>query len=547
MFGSPPRPILRDDEGGEEFMDPVEGEAPEVDPPSDEEGSDRHHGEPHDDETIADTGIENPEPEANPGVADAEFVRDPMEVLNHVLVNVFGNGREPKEGEPAHGLVGFVVMNSINDVRTLLTLTVSEMQALGYQPHFSIVKSLAALNMWYHEDDVANRSDIYEYGWFMHLTKNALLKKEMVYGRVTSIPSPTDHPELDTTGTSATPPVIEIADTPAPVRGNHKASLEAARSRRSSMSVYTGNSGGGGRPPRPSLIAPKPTVGRVSFAPTATIHTAAPTAATTNAAPTAVTPQVAAPTAVHAPYPTLVSQGVPTAPSTHYVLTRTQEFEKGGRRSSSDYPKLASREQWPKWHRALLGNAMEHKCEQVLNTSYVPDPTDMDEVELFKCQQRFMFSVFSKTLTEGKATDILREYSDPKVPQKFGDAQRIYADLVDFYEGTAMTRVSAASIDTKLTTLRLNKLWTKTVSTFIITVSHLIRDHKEATAGIQPDHYYIEKLNATLSEHKDMSTHIQNLATQESMIQRRMGAHVAPITYEDHLRELTEYATLLDD
>ena len=63
--------------------------------------------------------------------------------------------------------------------------------------------------------------------------------------------------------------------------------------------------------------------------------------------------------------------------------------------------------------RALMGNAYEHKCEQVLDPSYAPNPSDPDEVALFESQQRFMYSVFAKTLVEGKAADILREYSDP--------------------------------------------------------------------------------------------------------------------------------------
>ena len=71
-----------------------------------------------------------------------------------------------------------------------------------------------------------------------------------------------------------------------------------------------------------------------------------------------------------------------------YVVSRASEFDKGGRRSSSDYGKLQSREQWLKWHRALMGNAYEHKCEQVLDPGYTPNPSDPNEVTLFESQQR---------------------------------------------------------------------------------------------------------------------------------------------------------------
>ena len=68
--------------------------------------------------------------------------------------------------------------------------------------------------------------------------------------------------------------------------------------------------------------------------------------------------------------------------------------------------------------------------------------------------------------------------------------------------------------------MRLNKTWTKTVSTFVTAVLHLIRDHKEATQGIHTDDYYIEKLNATFFEHKDMAAHIQTMETHDAMLSR---------------------------
>ena len=44
-----------------------------------------------------------------------------------------------------------------------------------------------------------------------------------------------------------------------------------------------------------------------------------------------------------------------------------------------------------------------------------------------------MYSIFAKTLVEGKAADILHEYLDPHDKTKFGDAQKIYANLCNFY------------------------------------------------------------------------------------------------------------------
>ena len=83
--------------------------------------------------------------------------------------------------------------------------------------------------------------------------------------------------------------------------------------------------------------------------------------------------------------------------------------------------------------------------------------------------------------------------------------------LSDHFEAGNVARVCAETLETKLTTMRLNKSWSKSVMAFVNTVSHVIHDHKEATGSIQSDTYYVEKLNATFSEHKDMSQHIQAL------------------------------------
>ena len=227
--------------------------------------------------------------------------------------------------------------------------------------------------------------------------------------------------------------------------------------------------------------------------------------------------------------------------------SKASNFEKGGKRSSSDYERFTDKNRWHHWQRHLIGTAYEHKCENVLDPKYVPDLQDEDSCELFANQQRFMYSVFSKTLVEPKAADILRNYSNLEDREKFGDSQAIYSDLCDHFDGGAQARVSAAALEKQLTTIRLDRNWSKSTINFVNKASHLIRDHKEATKNVHDDEYYIEKLKNTFSEHKDMSAQLQTLETQEAMLVRRCGGNLAPRTYEGMLHEVTEYATILDE
>ena len=95
--------------------------------------------------------------------------------------------------------------------------------------------------------------------------------------------------------------------------------------------------------------------------------------------------------------------------------------------------------------------------------------------------------------------------------------------------------VTLNSLGTKLTTIGLHKHWNKTVTAFVNHVAHLIKDHKDLSDNMHQDSYYIEKLNATFDEHRDMSQHIQKLKTQEDILQRRLGTAFAKNTYNSQL------------
>ena len=150
-------------------------------------------------------------------------------------------------------------------------------------------------------------------------------------------------------------------------------------------------------------------------------------------------------------------------------------------------------------------------------------------------------------MVEDKAANILREYSDPQDKIKFGDAQKIHADLCNFCEGGAMTCVSAATLESCLTKYPSEQDVDQ--DGVYICNNGVASDlgSQEATQGIHMDDYYIKKLNATFFKRKDMAAHIQMMETQDAMLSRRLGTTIAPRTYKDHLHELLDYATLLDN
>ena len=136
---------------------------------------------------------------------------------------------------------------------------------------------------------------------------------------------------------------------------------------------------------------------------------------------------------------------------------------------------------------------------------------------------------------------------DPHDKTKFGDAQKICADLCDFCKGSAMTCMSVAALESQVMNVHLNETWTKTMFTFVTAVLHLIQDHKEATQGIHVDDHCINKLNAMFFEHKNIESHIQTIETQDNVLSRCLEMKIAPCACEDHSHTLSDCATLLLD
>ena len=295
------------------------------------------------------------------------------EVLSHALVHVLN--KDQVEASTTNDFAVFVIANGIDDACLLLTMSEDDFKSMGYDVDFKTFCTLQALNKMYNEQILDTMSKDDKNMWFLNLGKQMVMRYMMHKTKVTMIPS----------ATSATMPNVPLGQSK-----SNKAKLETAW--QSSLAMYNV-----GKPP----LAPMPMASNVThwvtFGPTRAapnppipVTTPAPAAATTTPAVTAL---VAAPTAM-------------------YVTSHAVEFDKGGRQSSSDCGKCQNRKQWSKWHCTLMGSAHEHKCEQVLDPSYAPNPNDPDKIPLFEVQQQFMYSIFVKTLVEGKAANILHEYLD---------------------------------------------------------------------------------------------------------------------------------------
>src|SRR5687767_2358760 len=102
------------------------------------------------------------------------------------------------------------------------------------------------------------------------------------------------------------------------------------------------------------------------------------------------------------------------------VVDLIKDFKCGICRDASQFSTLKDDATWDNWNRGTIAQARAQDIAEVLNPSYIPSSTEV--VELFAEKQKFMYTVFKKTLLtdKGKALVCLYQHSF--------DAQTIYKE-----------------------------------------------------------------------------------------------------------------------
>ena len=103
------------------------------------------------------------------------------------------------------------------------------------------------------------------------------------------------------------------------------------------------------------------------------------------------------------------------------------DFLKGIKRDVTQYQEFTDDKKWLLWKRHLKAMAPIHGLECILQQDYKPE-TEADQA-LFKQQQNFAFSIFSRCLKTSKSLKFLRDFEQDR------DAHKLYHALVEAYEG----------------------------------------------------------------------------------------------------------------
>ena len=209
---------------------------------------------------------------------------------------------------------------------------------------------------------------------------------------------------------------------------------------------------------------------------------------------------------------------------------------------------LKEAKQWNAWHRTFLSVAHSHDFMDIIDPTYVPEPSDDDACLLFDAQKKHAFGILVSSIKEPSILPTLRKYSDPNVPD-YGDAQMLYTDLVAHYTQGLSGRQWIEVLERELDEIRLALKWSKTCESFLNFVDNKLKDHQ----GLAPDpaqyleSWYINRLNRTIELHVTLYQYVVNHQMQADSIANHLGmAPATSLSYESYVETICTFCQTID-
>jgi hypothetical protein len=231
-----------------------------------------------------------------------------------------------------------------------------------------------------------------------------------------------------------------------------------------------------------------------------------------------------------------ISSAAPT-PSLSLQNRELESFQRSIKRSPSDYNKFKDDSRWKQWNRHLKATANSHGLNDVLNPTFVPSTSTA--VELFACQQKFMYSVFEQCMLTTKSKHIVQLHENT------WDAQKVYTGLVEVYEEDLSASLAAADLRTQITLLRLDDKWKKGIETFLQVWLSKVLELEQVEDSLVSDLTKRQWLTTTLSSSTTMNSCIKQAQVTE-MTMLGFGHAKEGMAWDNFFKLVLAHAKLID-
>ena len=243
-------------------------------------------------------------------------------------------------------------------------------------------------------------------------------------------------------------------------------------------------------------------------------------------------PTLMAPTRTSDKPDSVVNQ--PRAPKGSLSRDPVAELKKTIKLDASAYSPLKSDLFFDNWHRSFVATAKAHDLADVINTSYKPrNPTDAAK---FQVRQNFLYSVLDKNIQTEVGRRIVRKH------QTNSDAQKVYAELKEYYFGSTFARTNARTILKYLVRTTIDSHWKGTTQGFILHFQEQVRQYRQLkdSDGALGDPIVYELLQHAVSSIPDLRA-VEVTATVTA---QKDGKE---LEYEDYCNLLLSAAIVYDD
>ena len=238
---------------------------------------------------------------------------------------------------------------------------------------------------------------------------------------------------------------------------------------------------------------------------------------------------------------TTSSGNAPTASTDNMKITSSgkysaaDEFIKGVKRDPTHYKDFTDDRKWVTWHRHFTALAATHNLDSILDANY--KPTKPDEVELFKVQQVFAYSIFDRCLKTAKSLTFVRRYEVTK------DAQALYTDLLAAYQTGVIAENRERHARTAIQNHRLDDSWSRPLESFFTSFEHKLLDLEEIQGKPIEEVDKRKYLQDAISGHDQL----YQAVTMSRVTQEAMGKDSSSISYDMYYSIIKSHAMMIDE
>ena len=229
---------------------------------------------------------------------------------------------------------------------------------------------------------------------------------------------------------------------------------------------------------------------------------------------------------------TIAIQGAsPTSPN----------FQSGVKITLSDYPKLKEDKQWRSYQRLLKACAAAHDTSDVLEPTHIPDSANPSAVNAFEQKKRFMYNVFTQSITTSKGRICVRQNLDTV------DGQKVYADLLAVYDDNLSAQLAASQLRAELTVLKLDDKWRTGYEQFLNHWLNRVLELEFIEDTVVDDNTRRIWLTNSLLGHPEMTSAIRQATTTElTIVGLATGSSTTQVSWSNFFNILMSTAKMLD-